>query len=88
MNTTQTLILLTGSALIALELTPPPPAPPVSLTPAPTHITRTLDTAHRLERRLERLHRHAAAEHEPIPRAELCEDKTPPAELAPLKLSR
>lgn len=87
MNTTQTLILLTGSALIALELTPPPPAPPVSLTPAPTHITRTLDTARRLERRLERLHRHAAAD-EPIPRAQLCEDKTPPAELAPLKLSR
>ena len=88
MNTTQTLILLTGSALIALELTPPPPAPPVSLTPAPTHITRTLDTARRLERRLDRLHRHAAAEYEPIPRAALCEDKTPPAELAPLKLSR
>jgi len=87
MNTTQTLILLTGSALIALELTPPPPAPPVSLTPAPTHITRTLNTARRLERRLDRLHRHAVAD-EPIPGAALCEDKTPPAELAPLKLSR
>lgn len=87
MNTTQTLILLTGGALIALELTPPPPAPPVSLTPAPTHITRTLDTARRLERRLERLHRHAAADG-PIPGAALCEDKTPPAELAPLNLSR